>query len=115
MRDTGKDIKRNSAKGLARVVQKDFMNGWLLDNQDAFVEVMELIKDGNPVKYAELYMKAYQMGIVKETNLNININRQQDYEDLQAMVRTRINPSLPQPTVEYTPYEEIRKIENNEK
>ena len=114
MRDVGKSVKRNSAKGLVTAAQRDFMNGWLLDNQEAFVEVMDLIREGNPVKYAELYMKAYQMGIIKEQNINININRQQDYEDLQAMVRTRINPSLPQPTVEYTPYEEIRKIENKE-
>ena len=42
-----------------------------------------------------------------ETNLNININRQQDRENLQALIRTRINAPLP----EYTQYEEVEKKE----
>ena len=111
--DVGENVKggRHNAKTTAlanKLAQSDFMQGWLLDNQQAFVETMNLIKDGAPVKWAELYMKAYQMGLVKEQNINININRQQDRESLQALVRTR----LPQPNAaSYTPYEEIRPKE----
>ena len=108
--DVGENVKggRHNAKTTAlanKLAQSDFMQGWLLDNQQAFVDTMNLIKDGAPVKWAELYMKAYQMGLVKEQNINININRQQDRESLQALVRTR----LPQPTEgTYTSYEEIK-------
>ena len=111
--DVGENVKggRHNAKTTAlanKLAQSDFMQGWLLDNQQAFVDTMNLIKDGAPVKWAELYMKAYQMGLVKEQNINININRQQDRESLQALVRTR----LPQPTEgTYTSYEEIKPKE----
>ena len=108
MRDVGKDINRNNARTAAladKVAKSDFMNGWLIDNQQNFLETMELIREGAPVKWAELYMRAYQLGVVKEQNINININRQQDREDLQALVRTRI--ALPEQG-NYTPYEEIK-------
>ena len=108
MRDVGKDINRNNARTAAladKVAKSDFMNGWLIDNQQNFLETMELIREGAPVKWAELYMRAYQLGVVKEQNINININRQQDREDLQALVRTRI--ALPEHG-NYTSYEEIK-------
>ena len=108
--DVGENVKggRHNAKTTAlanKLAQSDFMQGWLLDNQQAFVDTMNLIKDGAPVKWAELYMKAYQMGLVKEQNINININRQQDRENLQALIRTRIT------TPEFTQYEEVEKKE----
>lgn len=121
--DVGGNVRGRKNDGHAvavaeKIAKSDFMQGWLIDNQQNFIEVMKLIKEGAPVKWAELYLKAYQMGIVRETNININLNRQQDREDLQALVRTRIPlPSsapipIPQPpTSSYTPFEEIH--ENN--
>lgn len=111
MMDLGKDIGRQKKKvtDLAnKIAKSDFMQGWLIDNQQNFIEVMDMIKEGAPVKYAELYLKAYQMGIVKESNINININRQKDREDLQALVRTRVSPMLSDSGA-YTPYEEVDK------
>jgi len=103
--DVGKDVRRGRAKPLAAMAQKGFIEGWLLDNQQAFIETMELIKEGAPVQWAKLYADLYKMGITKETNLNININRQQDRENLQALIRTRIT------TPEFTQYEEVEKKE----
>ena len=105
--DVGKDIRRTKAKPLAAIAQKGFVEGWLLDNQQNFIETMELIREGAPVQWAKLYADLYKIGITKETNLNININRQQDRENLQALIRTRINAPLP----EYTQYEEVEKKE----
>lgn len=110
MIDPGKDIRRNrkGATELAnKIAQSDFMQGWLIDNEENFVETMNLIRDGAPVKWAELYMRAYSLGIVKEQNININFNRQEDRNNLQALVRSRVAPSLPNGG-EYTPYEEIK-------
>lgn len=103
--DVGKDIRRTSANALAAQAQKGFIEGWLLDNQQSFVEVMELIKDGAPVQYAKLYLEAYKMGLVRETNINVNFNRQQDREALQGLVRARLQ--LPESGV-FTPYEEVK-------
>ena len=93
---------------LAKQAEKGFIEGWLLDNQESFIEVMKLIKEGAPVQYAKLYLEAYKMGLVRETNININFNRQQDREGLQGLVRGR--RSLPDSGM-YTPYEEIRPRE----
>lgn len=106
--DVGEDVRRNKAVVLAKQAEKGFMEGWLLDNQESFIEVMKLIKDGAPVQFAKLYLEAYKMGLVKETNININFNRQQDREGLQGLVRSRM--SLPDKGA-YTPYEEVKPKE----
>lgn len=103
--DVGEDVRRGKAITLAKQAEKGFIEGWLLDNQEAFIETMRLIKDGAPVQFAKLYLEAYKMGLVKETNININFNRQQDREGLQGLVRAR--RSLPVDGA-YTPYEEVR-------
>jgi len=106
--DVGPSVRKNrKVDGLVKAVQQSFMEGWLEDNQENFVEVMNLIRDGAPVKWAELYMKAYQMGLVKEQNININFNRQQDRENLQALVRARIPTAIPDKG-SYTPFEEVK-------
>lgn len=111
MIDAGKDIQRSNknAVALAKRAEKGFIEGWLLDNQQNFVEVMDLIKDGAPVQYAKLYLEAYKMGLVRETNININIDRQRDRDDLQALVRARVTPGLPEGGT-YTPYEEVKPV-----
>jgi hypothetical protein len=86
--DVGEDVRRNKAVALAKQAERGFIEGWLIDNQQNFVETMNLIKDGAPVQYARLYLEAYKMGLVKETNININFNRQQDREGLQGLVRS---------------------------
>lgn len=106
--DVGEDVKRNKAVTLAKQAEKGFIEGWLIDNQESFIEVMKLIKDGAPVQYAKLYLEAYKMGLVKETNININFNRQQDREGLQGLVRSRM--SLPDSGT-YAPYEEVKPKE----
>lgn len=109
MIDLGKPVKRSSAKigKLASTVQ-GMMGQWTEENFSNFSETMELIREGAPVQWVRLYMEAVKMGIVKESNINININRQQDRENLQALVRTRIQ--LPDNGT-YVPYEEVKKPE----
>lgn len=105
--DCGEDVKRGKAVNLAKQAEKGFIEGWLVDNQQSFIEVMKLIKDGAPVQFAKLYLEAYKMGLVRETNININFNRQQDREGLQGLVRSRMLTDKGS----YTPYEEIRPKE----
>lgn len=106
--DVGEDVRRTRANSLAKQAERGFIEGWLIDNQSAFIETMKLIKDGAPVQFAKLYLEAYKMGLVRETNININFNRQQDREGLQGLVRARM--SLPDKG-EYTPYEEVKPKE----
>jgi len=113
MRDAGVPSRREKSKlanTMAKTVQDKMMN-WTEDNFTYFEQTMEMIREGAPVQWVKLYMEAVKLGIVKESNINININRQQDRENLQALVRTRI--PLPDNGT-YTPYEEIKQPERVE-
>ena len=105
--DVGKDVRRRgNSKAIAKLADtvQGMMSQWTEDNFGMFQETMELIREGAPVQWVKLYMDAVRMGIVKESNINININRQQDREALQGLARARLLPN----TGVYTPYEEIK-------
>lgn len=110
--DVGPDVRRRRGGGKAVAKLSDTVQGmmseWTEDNFGYFQQTMELIRENAPIQWAKLYMDAVKMGIIKESNINININRQQDREELQALVRTRI--TLPDKG-SYTPYEEIKPKE----
>ncbi|MCR5270564.1 MAG: hypothetical protein K6D91_06055 [Prevotella sp.] len=118
MRDTGVSINRNSKQvaKLSATVQ-DMMNQWADDQFTYFKQTMELIREGAPVQWVKLYMEAVKMGIIKETNVNININREADRANLQALVRSRVTSVVPEqertplPDRVYTPYEEVEKVQ----
>lgn len=109
MRDAGVPSRHERSKlanRMAKTVQ-DRMMYWTEDNFGYFEQTMELIREGAPVQWVKLYMEAVKLGIVKESNINININREQDRENLQALVRMRIPVALPESSPTYTPYTEI--------
>lgn len=94
------------ANAMAKTVQDKMMH-WTDDNFPYFEQVMDMIREGAPVQWVKLYMEAVKLGIIRESNVNVNVNvnRQQDRENLQALVRTRI--TLPDSGT-YTPYEEVK-------
>lgn len=104
------------ATRLAKTVQQRMLE-WTEDNFGYYEQVMDMIREGAPVQWAKLYHEAIKLGIDRTTNINININREQDRANLQALVKARIQPALPAagaPTVampekEYTPYTEIEE------
>lgn len=107
-RDSGLPTRKEKSKlanAMAKTVQ-DKMMYWTEDNFGYFEQTMDMIREGAPVQWVKLYMEAVKLGIVKESNINININRQQDRENLQALVRSRI--PLPESGA-YTPYEEVKQ------
>jgi hypothetical protein len=106
MRDVGPDVKRGS-KAVAKLSEtvQGMMNQWVEDQFPMYVETMELIRQNAPVQWAKLFQEAVKMGITKQTDININISRQKDRDDLQALVRSRI-PLTDKGT--YTPYEEVK-------
>ena len=109
--DVGKSARKSARGGrlakLSDTVQ-GMMNEWTEDNFQMFQETMEIIREGAPVQWVKLYIEAVKLGIEKNTNINININRQQDRANLQAMVRSRIPGQLTD-TPRYTPFEEVKE------
>lgn len=111
MRDAGvpsRAARSKVANRLAKTVQDQLVN-WTEDNFTYFEQTMDMIREGAPVQWVKLYMEAVKLGLDKTTNINININRQQDRENLQALVRTRVPVSLPQSAPEYTPFVEVNE------
>lgn len=88
-------VANRLAKTVAKSVQ-DKLAQWTDDNFTYYQQAMDLIREGAPVQWVKLYHEAIKLGLEKSTNINININRQQDRENLQALVRARI-PSLSSP------------------
>lgn len=106
--DVGKDVRRKRESAVAKKMAAaipELLQKWTMDNYPYFEQTMELIRDGAPVQWVKLYLEAVKLGVVKESNINININRQKDRDDLQALVRTKI--TLPD-TGTYTPFEEVK-------
>jgi hypothetical protein len=106
--DVGEDVRRNrSSKAIAKLSDtvQGMMASWTEENFPMFNETMELIRLNDPVQWAKLYLESVKMGIVKQSEININISRQKDRDDLQALVRSRI-PLTDKGT--YTPYEEVK-------
>lgn len=106
--DVGKDVRRNrGSRAVAKLSDtvQGMMANWTEENFPLFSETMELIRENAPVQWAKLYLESVKMGIVKQSEININISRQKDRDDLQALVRSRI-PLTDKGT--YTPYEEVK-------
>ena len=109
--DVGEDVRRNrGSKAVAKLSDtvQGMMANWTEENFPMFNETMELIRVNAPVQWAKLYLESVKMGIVKQSEINININRQKDRDDLQALVRSRI----PLPVKgDYVPYIEVKPKE----
>jgi hypothetical protein len=104
--DVGKDVRRRKGYSvLVDVALKEFINGYFRDNIDKMYETMELIREGSPVQWMRLNIELMKLGLAKEQNININFNRQQDREQLQALVRTR----LPDVATTYTDFVEVKE------
>lgn len=105
--DVGADVRRRKGtRAIAKLSDtvQGMMSEWTEENFPLFSETMELIRVNAPVQWSKLYLEAVKMGIEKNTNININISRQKDRDDLQALVRSRI--SLPDKGT-YVPYVEV--------
>ena len=113
MRDVGSDVRRRSGHKVEAALAKtagDLMQNWTKDNFYAFEQTMEMIRENAPVQFARLYLDAVKLGLDRNTNINININRQQDRENLQALVRSRI-PNVLSNEGTYVPFEEVKPKE----
>ena len=109
--DVGEDVRRNrSSKAIAKLSDtvQGMMASWTEENFPMFNETMELIRLNAPVQWAKLYLESVKMGIVKQSEININISRQKDRDELQALVRSRIQLT---DKGGYVPYEEVKPKE----
>lgn len=67
--------------------QKEFLKNFVSANQDTFDRIMKELETYAPTKWVDVYMKMNQMVIPKESNLNVNIGLNRDFQELVNMGR----------------------------
>lgn len=92
MIDVGEDV-RNIRKGdnrqfAKKILQKEFMKEWLIDNQQHFNECMELLRDRSPSMYVKFYLQAQGQLMPKQADLNVKIGIEKDFADVDLLVRS---------------------------
>lgn len=67
--------------------QKEFLKDFVNEEQDTFERIMKELETYAPTKWVDVYMKMNQMVIPKESNLNVNIGLNRDFQELVNMGR----------------------------
>lgn len=114
---TVKDAKNKRKENMHKLLpkkasaQKEYIRDLLARNQNKFEEVMDLIAENDPVKYAELYVKLSLHLIPKQNQLNVSVGLNQDYQALQALATTRVGTDK---QIGFEKVEEIRDADFEE-
>lgn len=113
MLDKNEKVIRPNSKE-AKKIQKEFIKGWLGDNQEKFETAMEKIYEHDPRTWAKLYIEHERLIIPKATNVNVTHGMSRDMEELMLMGKTASNPvaiEAKDKVLElgnYTEYEELK-------
>ena len=67
--------------------QKEFLKDFVNTEQETFVRIMKELETYAPTKWVDTYMKMNQMVVPKESNLNVNIGLNRDFQELVNMGR----------------------------
>lgn len=116
MLDENEKVIRPSSKE-AKKIQKEFVRGWLGDNQEKFEAAMEKIYEHDPRTWAKLYIEHEKLVIPKATNVNVTHGMSRDMEELMLMGKTAGKPIGIEASDNslslgnYTEYEELKEFD----
>lgn len=103
MIDVGKDIKelrkgKDVSKLARKMLQKEFMKNWLMENQNYFAECMEAVRVNSPALYVKLYLQAQQQIMPRQQDVNVRYGIEKDFADVMMLAQTKSGEgrSLPQ-------------------
>lgn len=87
------DYERVSSKKKGNAqVQKEFIKNYLADNQEAFYEVMEQIREQDPRTWARLYIDQEKIIVPRTTDVNHTIGVDRVMQDLMLLGKTAAVP-----------------------
>lgn len=112
MEEELKKVPRVSKKAVQ--VQKEFIKNWTGENQEAFMEVMEQIREKDPRCWAKLYIDHEKMIVPRTTDVNVKHGIDKDMQELVLLGMTAGRPRQLTDNVHedlevFTRYEEIRE------
>lgn len=96
--------------------QKEFIRDLLASNQEKFEELFEELAEHDPKAWLMLYHDMQKHIVPKQSQLNVSVGINKDYQDLEALALTKTDDPLALglndvPKIEDADYEELKDIE----
>lgn len=96
--------------------QKEFIRDLLASNQEKFEELFEELAEHDPKAWLMLYHDMQKHIVPKQSQLNVSVGINKDYQDLEALALTKTDDPLAiglndVPRIEDADYQEIKELD----
>lgn len=108
--------RRKKLLPAGRKAQKEFIRDLLSTNQEKFEELFSELAEHDPKAWLLLYHDMQKHVVPKQSQLNVSVGINKDFQELQALATTKTDDPLaiganPVPRIEDADFEELKEYE----
>lgn len=108
--------RRKKLLPAGRKAQKEFIRDLLSTNQEKFEELFSELAEHDPKAWLLLYHDMQKHVVPKQSQLNVSVGINKDFQELQALSTTKTDDPLaiganPVPRIEDADFEELKEYE----
>ncbi len=108
--------RRKKLLPAGRKAQKEFIRDLLSTNQEKFEELFSELAEHDPKAWLLLYHDMQKHVVPKQSQLNVSVDINKDFQELQALSTTKTDDPLaiganPVPRIEDADFEELKEYE----
>ena len=108
--------RRKKLLPAGRKAQKEFIRDLLSTNQEKFEELFSELAEHDPKAWLLLYHDMQKHVVPKQSQLNVSVGINKDFQELQALSTTKTDDPLaiganPVPRIEDADFEELKEHE----
>lgn len=108
--------RRKKLLPAGRKAQKEFIRDLLSTNQEKFEELFSELAEHDPKAWLLLYHDMQKHVVPKQSQLNVSVGINKDFQELQALSTTKTDDPLaiganPIPRIEDADFEELKEYE----
>lgn len=108
--------RRKKLLPTGRKAQKEFIRDLLSTNQEKFEELFSELAEHDPKAWLLLYHDMQKHVVPKQSQLNVSVGINKDFQELQALSTTKTDDPLaiganPVPRIEDADFEELKEYE----
>ena len=108
--------RRKKLLPAGRKAQKEFIRDLLSTNQEKFEELFSELAEHDPKAWLLLYHDMQKHVVPKQSQLNVSVGINKDFQELQALSTTKTDDPLaiganPGPRIEDADFEELKEYE----
>lgn len=108
--------RRKKLLPAGRKAQKEFIRDLLSTNQEKFEELFSELAEHDPKEWLLLYHDMQKHVVPKQSQLNVSVGINKDFQELQALSTTKTDDPLaiganPVPRIEDADFEELKEYE----